>query len=194
MNSYITAKTIKNLRERAGFTQSQLAEKLSVSNKAVSKWETGRGYPDISLIKELASVLSVSVNELLSGNTAENKNASANMKKTLFYVCPVCGNIITSTGEASVSCHGIDLPPILPDECDGNHSINVETIEDEYYVTLSHEMSKEHYISFIAGLSDNGVEIIKLYPEGASEARIKKGRTEAIFAFCNRHGLFKIKI
>lgn len=194
MNSYITGGIIKKLRESRGITQAELAEILNVSDKTVSKWETGKGYPDITLIEPLASALNVSVMELLSGDEITNQNRSFNMKRSLFYVCPVCGNVILSTGEAVVCCHGITLPPAEAEEPDENHEINIETVEDEYYVTLSHEMSKEHHISFLAAVTDCGILMTKLYPEGNAEARFKINRTYAVYAYCNRHGLFKATI
>ncbi len=194
MNSYITGGIIKKLRESRGITQAQLAEILNVSDKTVSKWETGKGYPDITLIEPLASVLDVSVMELLSGDEITNHNRSFNMKRSLFHVCPVCGNVIISTGEAVICCHGIALPPAEAEESDERHSINIETVEDEYYATLNHEMSKEHYISFLAAVTDSGIMLTKLYPEGNAEARFKINRTYAIYAYCNRHGLFKIPV
>lgn len=194
MNSYITGSTIKKLREDKGITQNELAQILNVSDKTVSKWETGKGYPDITLIEPICKALNVSVMELISGDEIKNKNRSFNMKRSLFYVCPVCGNVLLSTGEAVVCCHGITLPPLEAEESDENHKIYVETVEDEYYVTISHEMSKEHYISFLAAVTDSGVMITKLYPEGNAEARFKINRTYAVYAYCNRHGLFKLRI
>ena len=82
MNNYITGNAIKILREKQKLTQSQLAEKLCVSDKTVSKWETGRGLPDISMIEPLANVLKVSVPELLSGDRVINQNRSANLLKS----------------------------------------------------------------------------------------------------------------
>ncbi len=191
MDSYITGNTIKKLRRKLGITQSSLAEKLNISDKTVSKWETGKGYPDITLIEQLARELNVSVAELLSGNTVINENRGFNMKRSFFYVCPVCGNFFASAGKGTICCHGITLPPEEPEEEDDRHQIHVEIAEDEYYVTVNHEMTKEHYISFLAAVSDNGIMITKLYPEGNAETRFKKNRTCAIYAYCNRHGLFK---
>lgn len=194
MNSYITGGIIKKLRESKDITQSELAKMLSVSDKTVSKWETGRGYPDITLIEPLASALGVSVMELLSGDEITNRNRSFNMKRALFYICPVCGNIITSAGEALVCCHGITLLPAEAEEPDEAHEIKIETVEDEYFVSVSHEMSKEHYISFLVAVTDSGIMTVKLYPEGNAEARFKINRTHAIYAYCNRHGLFSVRI
>ena len=66
MNQYITGAMIKRLREEKKISQNKLAETIGVSDKAVSRWETGRGYPDITLIEPLAEALGVSVIELFS--------------------------------------------------------------------------------------------------------------------------------
>lgn len=194
MNQYVTSTIIKRLREEKELTQNELAQRLCVSEKTVSKWETGRGYPDITLIEPIANALGISVAELFSGNEIKNANVSSNMLRTKFYVCPVCGNILHSTGEAVISCHGITLPPLEAETADEMHKAEVETVEDEYFVTINHEMTKQHYISFIAALSDNSVQLVKLYPEGNAEARFKKNRTRWLYYYCNKDGLFKVKI
>ena len=194
MNTYVTGAIIKRLREEKNMTQAVLAERLGVSDKAVSKWETGKGYPDITLVEPIAEILGVSVIELLSGGEVTNRNRSFNMKKTKIYVCPVCGNVISATGEAVISCCGVTLPVCEAEEADETHTIKVEAVEDEYYVTLSHEMTKEHYISFIAAVTDNGISLTKIYPEQNAEARFKINRTHAVYAYCNKHGLFKVNI
>lgn len=194
MNQYVTGAIIKRLREKENMTQSQLAEKLNVSDKTVSKWETGKGYPDIALVEPIAKALGISVTELLSGEDVKNSNRSCNMLRTKWYVCPVCGNIIHCTGEAVISCCGITLPPLEAESADGGHKISIEMVEDEYYVTVDHDMSKQHYISFIAAVSDNSVHLVKLYPEGGAEARFKRGRVKYLYFFCNRHGLFSQRI
>ena len=192
-NQYITGAMIKRLREEKKLTQSELADKTFVTDKAISKWETGRGYPDISLVEPLAKALDVSVIELLSGENVINTNRCGNMNRVKFYVCPVCGNIIQSMGEAVISCCGITLPPIEAEEADEKHSFQIERVEDEYYVTVSHEMTKTHYISFIAAVRSDGVEIKKLYPEQNAEARFKISGTKQILFYCNQHSLYKVK-
>ena len=188
--TYITGDTIKKLREKKKLTQKQLAEKLTVTDKAVSKWETGRGLPDISLLSELAGALSVSVPELLTGDIAANKNVSANMKRSKFYVCPICGNVVHAMGEGDFSCCGIRLPPLEEEPADGAHRIVVENVEDELFISLDHPMEKGHFISFIAYVSDNGIQMEKLYPEQPQELRFRRMGHGKLFAYCNRHGLF----
>ena len=192
MNTYVTGAVIKDLREKKNMTQAELAERLCVSDKTVSKWETAKGYPDISLLEPIAKALGVSVTELISGNTVYNANVSANMLRSKFYVCPVCGNILHSMGEAVVQCHGILLTPCQAEETDENHTIFIERIEDEYYVRIEHDMSKEHYISFIVALASDKIQMIKLYPEGNAEARFKINGVKRILFYCNRDGLFVI--
>ena len=194
MNQYVTGAMIKRLRDSKNMTQQQLAEKLNVSDKAISKWETSHGYPDISLVEPLADALGVSVIELFSGENVINTNKSFNMLRMKFYVCPICGNIICSTGEAVVSCCGIVLPAMEAESEDEAHRLNIEIIEDEYYVTVPHEMSKNHYISYIAAIRDDGYEIKKLYAEGNAEARFKINRTGYLLFYCNVHGLFKVRV
>jgi len=192
MNQYVTGAMVKRLREGRKMTQQQLAEKLNVSDKTISKWETGRGYPDISLIEPLAGALGVSVIELFSGADVVNTNRASNMLRIKLHVCPICGNVVQSTGEAVISCCGIVLPALEAEPCDGAHRLCVERVEDEYYATVSHEMRKTHYISFIAAVRDDGCAIRKLYPEGNAEARFKISGTRYFLCYCNRHGLFRV--
>ena len=162
MNNYVTGQVIKSLREKKGITQNELAVQIGVSHKAVSKWETAKGFPDISLIEPLAKALGVSVMELMSGNTVINKNVSANVLRSKFYVCPVCNNIIRTMGETLVCCCGITLPCLEAEEIDEHHQVSAEKVEDEHFITVNHSMTKEHYISFIAYLTSDRVQFVKL--------------------------------
>ena len=190
MNQYVTGTVIRELREKNKMTQLQLAEKLGVSDKTVSKWETAKGYPDITLLEPIAEVFKISVTELISGNTVHNANVSANMLRSKFYVCPVCGNVIHSMGEAEIHCHGILLTPLEAEPADERHMLSIERVEDEYYVRIDHSMTKEHYISFAAASSYDQMQMVKLYPEGNAQARFKIRGVRRIFYYCNRDGLF----
>ena len=194
MDRYVTGAVIRKLREKKNMTQEELAEKIFVSSKAVSKWETGQGFPDISLIEPLAQALGISVIELLSGEDISNTNKSADVAKTRFYVCPVCGNVIQATGEAVVSCCGITLPALEAEEADEDHVISIDRDQDEFYVTIDHPMTKDHHISFMAAVSDHRVQFTKLYPEGPCEARFKIDRVKYVYSYCNHHGLFCIRV
>ena len=189
--SYVTGKTIKTLREKRKLTQKELAEKINVSDKTVSKWETGKGLPDIGIIEELAKGLGGGIGGLLTGEYRENEHMSGNMKKVQFYICPVCGNIITSVGSGSFSCCGITLLKQEPEEDDGNHLIRIETVDNEYHVVMEHAMNKNHYVSFIAYVTSDSVEVVKLYPEQSISVRFRRKGHGMICAYCNRHGMFR---
>lgn len=190
MNPYVTGGTIKSLREKAGLTQADLARRLQVSDKTISKWETGKGYPDISLLEPIAEVFHLSVAELLTGKVALNANVSGNISHSVFYVCPVCGNSIHSMGEAAISCHGIALQALVAEMPNEAHGLQIDRVEDDYFLHLDHPMTKDHFISFMAALSPDRMQFVKLYPEGNAEARFSTRGVKAIYYYCNQDGLF----
>ena len=194
MDNYITGTTIKRLREEKGITQTQLANEIGVGSKAVSKWETAKGLPDITLLEPLAKALSVSVMELMSGDTVINKNVSSNMLRSKFYVCPVCNNVINTVGDAVVSCCGITLPPLEAEETDEFHEITIEKVEDENFITVRHDMTKQHFISFIAYVTTDRVQFVKLYPESNAQTRVQLRGKGYLYIYCNKHGLMKKNI
>ena len=194
MNTYVTSATIKQLREKRNLTQAELAERIGVSSKTVSKWETAKGLPDISLLKPLAQALNISVIELMNGEHIINKNISANMLRSKFHVCPLCGNIIHSTGNSLISCCGITLPALDAEDADADHSLRIESVEDEHFLSVAHPMTKQHYISFIAFVTSDRVQMVKLYPEGNAETRLRLRGMGFLYWYCNHHGLFKKKL
>ena len=193
MNTYVTGTTIKELREAKHLTQAELAEKIGVSSKTVSKWETGKGFPDITLLQPLAQALGISLIELMNGEQIINKNVSANMLRCKFYVCPLCGNIIHSTGNTLVSCCGITLPPLEAEEADDDHMVTIENVEDEHFITVHHPMEKQHFISFVAYVTSDRLQLVKLYPEGNAQTRLQLRGLGMLYYYCNRHGLFRKK-
>lgn len=194
MNQYITAETIKRLREERNMTQLELANLLGVSDKTISKWENSRGLPDITLVEDLAKVLGISVIELFTGDNILNQNVSANMMRSKFYVCPICGNVIHTMGEAVISCCGVTLPVLEAEEMDEEHNIQIEEVEDEYYITMNHQMTKGHHISFLAFVTSEKIELVKLYAEQNVQVRFKLRRHGVVYCYCNKHGLMKQKI
>ena len=190
MNSYVTGAAIKQLREKRNLTQAELAEKIGVSSKTVSKWETGKGLPDISLLQPLAQALNISVIELMNGEQITNRNVSANMLRTKFYVCPVCGNVIHSIGDSVISCCGIVLPALDAEEADEDHAVKIEPVEDEHFITVQHPMTKAHFISFLAYVTSDRVQLVKFYPEGEAQTRLQLRGLGYLYWYCNHHGLF----
>ena len=194
MNNYVTGGAIKALREARNLTQAELADKIGVSSKTVSKWETAKGLPDITLLQPLAAALGVSVIELMNGEPIANQNVSGNMLRSKFYVCPLCGNIIHTTGAALISCCGITLPALEAEEPDEDHGVTIEHVEDEHFITVPHPMTKGHYISFIASVTSDRLQMVKLYPEGNAETRLQLRGRGYLYYYCNQHGLFRKKI
>ena len=194
MDTYITGAAIRTLREKKGLSQTQLAERIGVSSKAVSKWETAKGLPDITLIEPLAKELGVSVLELISGDAVINQNISSNILRSKFYVCPLCGNIIRTTGDTLISCCGITLPPLEAEDVDDDHEVTVEAVEDEHFITVKHDMTKSHFISFLAHLTSDRVQFVKLYPEGNAQTRMQLRGRGYLYLYCNKHGLMKKRI
>lgn len=192
--SYINGSIIKTLREKKNLTQKQLGELISVSDKTISKWETEKGLPDITLLEPLSSALGISVAELLSGESIINRNRAGNISKIKFYVCPICGNAIFSLGEGSFSCCGVSLPALLPEKQETDFSLSAETNDGELYIRIDHPMTKEHHISFIAFTTLDSVTVKKLYPEQEAEARFPFYKRGKIFVFCNRDGLFEFDL
>ena len=194
MDHYITGAMIRRLREEKGITQTELAERIGVGSKAVSKWETAKGLPDITLIEPLAKALGVSVLELMSGNPVSNRNVASNLLRSKFYVCPICGNVIHAVGNAVISCCGIQLPPLEAEEPDDNHGITMEAVEDETFILIRHPMTKTHFISFVAHVTMDRVQFVKLYPEGNAETRLNLRGGGFVYIYCNQHGLMKQKV
>ena len=194
MNTYVTGASIKQLREKRGMTQAELAKQICVSNKAVSKWETGKGLPDISLLQPIAQALCVSLIELINGEPITNRNISANLLRSKFYICPICGNVIHCSGEAVVSCCGVTLPALDAGETDEAHTIQIEKVEDEQFITIEHAMTKDHYISFLAFVTTDRFQLVKLYPEGNAQNRLQLRGCGYLYFYCNRHGLFRQRV
>lgn len=194
MDPYITAAAIRTLREARGLTQKQLAEAIAVSDKTVSKWECGYGLPDITLLEPLAAALGVSLSELVSGQLLTNRNRAGSVLRAKFYVCPICGNVLWALGQGAYSCCGISLPPLEAESADEAHTAAVELIENEWYVALSHPMTKQHFISFIACVTPDTVHIHKLYPEQDAAVRIPRLGRGRLYFYCKHHGLYEQRL
>ncbi len=184
-------KLIFKLRKEKNMTQKQLAQTMNISDKTISKWERGMGCPDISVLHQLSDVLNVDIEKILLGDLEPNISDAGNLKRIKIYVCPACGNILTSSSSAYLSCCGRKLSPLKAKQADNNHTINIEVLDNECYITIPHEMEKSHYISFIIFISDNKIILERLYPEQSSETRFPKLSKGSFYFFCSKHGLWK---
>lgn len=189
MNQSEIGALIRDLRAQKGLTQRHIAQQLGVTEQAVSRWERGIGLPDPALIRDLAQALGVNADTLLSGRIAENDKDVGNMKKTKFYVCPVCGNILTSAADAQITCCGRSLAPLASQKADAEDRLNVEIIEDEYYISSDHEMTRDHFVSFVALLTGDTLILRRLYPEWNLSARLPRLAHGTLIWYCTRHGL-----
>lgn len=182
---------IRQLRIEQGLTQKNIADELNISNKTVSKWERGLGCPDVSILSELSSVLGVDIQKMLEGKLEPNHPDNGNINRIRFYVCPVCGNVLTSSSKASIFCCGRKLEPLIPQEQSIHHRMCIQKIDIDYYISIEHEMSKSHFICFIAYVGDDVVLLKRLYPEQSAGVHIpiirRGGR---FFGYCSQHGLW----
>ena len=183
-------KLISELRKEKHMTQRALAERLLVSDKAVSKWERGLGCPDLSLLPGLSAVLEVDLEKLLAGELGENDIIGGNMKKTKFYICPSCGNVVAAMADTAVSCCGKKLQAVEPKKAEGDEKLKVEIIENEYFITADHPMTREHYITFVALLTGDTLVLRKQYPEWDLQTRIPTLAHGRLLWYCSQHGLF----
>ena len=181
---------IRTLRQERNMTQQQLADKMNISDKTVSKWERGVGCPDISLLSELSDILGVDTQKLLIGDMTPNDFVGGNMKNTKYFVCPTCHNISLCTGEAELSCCGKKLTVQELKKAEESEKLSVQVIEDDWYITSSHPMTKNHYISFVAFATGDRINLIKQYPEWDLTVRIPKRGHGMLIWYCTDHGLF----
>lgn len=189
MNKTSTGALINTLRIERGLTQRELAKQLNVSDKTISKWECDAGLPDVALLANMANVLGVDIERLLSGELAANDIDGGNMKHVDFYVCPDCGGILTATSKAEISCCGRKLTALQANHADEEHHLTIDCSDHDWYVSFPHEMTKEHFISFIACVSFDTVLIKRLYPEQGSETYLPRVRGGNIYSYCSKHGL-----
>ena len=190
MDAVKTGKLIRTLRQEKGLTQKELAEKLCLSDKTVSKWECGNGCPDPALWNVLADILGVGIDTFLKGDIEINQQTGGNMKKSKYYVCPACGNLIISTGEAEIICCGRKLEPMQAHKADEQQKLMIETIEDDWYITSDHPMTKENYISFVAFSTGDQVHVYKQYPEWNLQVRIQKRRHGTLLWYSTTQGFY----
>ncbi|MBQ4346354.1 MAG: helix-turn-helix domain-containing protein [Oscillospiraceae bacterium] len=190
MDSQQIGALIRKLRLERGMTQKQLADALFVTPKTVSKWECGKGCPDVALLRALSVRLGVPVSQILQGTLPQLQKDSGNMKKLLFYRCKLCGNIMHSTSAAEISCCGRSCAPLQQQPAEGSHRLKIRRMDDDYYITFPHEMKKSHYMTFVAYLTCERLMLVRLYPEQDCSLRMPALRDGKFYFCCSKHGLF----
>lgn len=182
-------KLISKLRKEKNLTQKNIADALGIQSKTVSKWECGLGCPDLSLWPELSVILGVDIKQMMEGEITTNKPDTGNIDKVRFYVCPSCGNILVSTGSASIFCCGRKLERIMPADTDAAPKITIEEIDADYFVTVDHPMTKGHYLSFVAYVKSDRIFLNRLYPEQSPTCRFPVTAGGKLYVYCIKHGL-----
>ena len=182
---------LRQLRTQKHMTQKQLAQQIHLSDKTVSKWERGLGCPDLSVLPTLAALLEVTMEDLLSGQLPQTPPNGGNMKNLKFYVCPQCGNLMTASGSPALSCCGRVLEPLAPQKADTDHSLSIEEIDGEWFVSSSHPMEKEHSLMFAAFVNSERVTLVRQWPEWDFQVRLPKRGRGFLYWYCTRHGLFR---
>ena len=190
MDAEKTGRLIRRLREEKGMTQVQLGERMHISHKTVSKWETGGGAPDISLLPALGEVLGVEVKALLEGDMGEQPEANGNLRKMCFYVCPRCKRLLLSEGRGDINCCGQKLESLPLQKPDAAHQLTVSPWDGNWLLESAHPMERAHYISFAAFLTEGTLMLRKLYPEWDMQTRLPFFAHGLLLWYCTEHGLF----
>ena len=193
MDQEKTGALIRRLRQEKGLTQRELAQRLGVGDKAVSKWERGMGCPDVSLLTAISQELGVGLESMLGGGLPDRRRDGGNMKRIRFSVCPTCGNVITATSEADVSCCGRRLQPMKDAACDAAHMPRIELTDGESYVTFAHPMDKAHHLQFVALAGYDRVTLARLYPEQDAALRLPAMAHGTLYVGCSCDGLFSMR-
>lgn len=188
-----TGTLIRTLRAERGLTQKQIADALGISPKTVSKWECGLGCPDLGLWRDLAVILGTDVEQLMEGELKRNRPDSGNISRVRFYVCPLCGNVLFSTGPANIHCCGQRLEALIP-SVEQLPDLTVEEMDTDYYLTFDHPMTKQHHLTFAAYVKTDRITLHRLYPEQEAAVRFPVQRGGVLYVCCSQHGLMRYKV
>lgn len=190
MDNIQIGQRIRAARLGKNMTQQQLGEALGISGKAVSKWETGRGAPEVDCLPRLSTILGLDLSALLEGQREEQEMVNGNFKKMKFYVCPHCGNLVVSAERGDFSCCGHVLEALTPQKPDEAHSVTIAQSDGDWFLTAKHEMTRQHYLSFAAFLTGDTAIVKKCYPEWDFQVRIPRISHGIFLWYCTSHGLF----
>ncbi len=185
-----TGKLIAQLRKEKGLTQKNIADALNISNKTVSKWECGLGFPDATFWPDLSVILAADMTKLLEGEMTVNAPDTGNMNRVRFYICPNCQNALFSTGSASIFCCGrkLEVENVVKDGIE-TPQIQTEIVDVDYYVTIDHPMERDHYILFAAYVKGDRIYFHRLYPQQSPAVRFPHEPGGKLYLYCTKHGL-----
>lgn len=195
MNAEKTGNLIRSLRKKKGLTQKELAQMLCVTDKAVCKWEKGRGCPNITLISQLSKVLEVDIQSILQGYLDKNQKIGENMNHLKFYKCPTCGNLITSIKSVELSCCGNKLSPVSAKTSnESKFKPIIQEFDGQYSLKFNHPMTKNDYISQVIVVRYDQIMTVNLYAESEAVITLSQVRGLRLFVVTNKSELIAVVI
>lgn len=195
MNAEKTGNLIRSLRIKKGLTQKELAHMICVTDKAVCKWEKGRGCPNITLISQLSKVLEVDIQSILQGYLDINKKIGENMNHLKFYKCPTCGNLVTSIKSVELSCCGNKLSPVSAQtRSDPEYQPVIQEFDGQYSIKFNHPMTKSDYISQVIVVRYDQIMTVNLYAESEAIITIPQVRGIRLFVITNKSELIAVTV
>ena len=195
MNAEKTGSLIRSLRIKKGLTQKELAHMICVTDKAVCKWEKGRGCPNITLISQLSKVLEVDIQSILQGYLDRNKKIGENMNHLKFYKCPTCGNLVTSIKSVELSCCGNKLSPVSAQtRSDPEYQPVIQEFDGQYSIKFNHPMTKSNYISQVIVVRYDQIMTVNLYAESEAIITIPQVRGIRLFVITNKSELIAVTV
>lgn len=195
MNAEKTGSLIRSLRIKKGLTQKELAHMICVTDKAVCKWEKGRGCPNITLISQLSKVLEVDIQSILQGYLDKNKKIGENMNHLKFYKCPTCGNLVTSIKSVELSCCGNKLSPVSAQtRSEPEYQPVIQEFDGQYSIKFNHPMTKSDYISQVIVVRYDQIMTVNLYAESEAIITIPQVRGIRLFVITNKSELIVVTV
>lgn len=195
MNAEKTGNLIRSLRIKKGLTQKELAHMICVTDKAVCKWEKGRGCPNITLISQLSKVLEVDIQSILQGYLDKNKKIGENMNHLKFYKCPTCGNLVTSIKSVELSCCGNKLSPVSAQtRSEPEYQPVIQEFDGQYSIKFNHPMTKSDYISQVIVVRYDQIMTVNLYAESEAIITIPQVRGIRLFVITNKSELIVVTV
>ncbi|MCI7567103.1 MAG: helix-turn-helix domain-containing protein [Treponema sp.] len=195
MNAEKTGNLIRSLRIKKGLTQKELAQMICVTDKAVCKWEKGRGCPNITLISQLSKVLEVDIQSILQGYLDKNKKIGENMNHLKFYKCPTCGNLVTSIKSVELSCCGNKLSPVSAQtRSEPEYQPVIQEFDGQYSIKFNHPMTKSNYISQVIVVRYDQIMTVNLYAESEAIITIPQVRGIRLFVITNKSELIAVTV
>lgn len=194
MNPEKTGSIIKAARIKKRWTQKQLADAISVTDKAVCKWETGHGCPDITLLSQLSKVLEIDIQSILRGEFVKSPDIAGNMNRVKFYRCPTCGNLVTSVKEIEISCCGNKLIAVEARQSDEKKYVPIiSEFDGQFSVKFDHPMTKDDFIANVIAVQYDKILVINLFAEQEAIVTLPQIGGLRLYLITSKDGLIAVQ-